>query len=125
MNNLEFTLNKYNCLVCKKEYSRKSSLDKHRLLCDYKTKTKSELIVEEEEIGDKPSYDQLVKIVQEMSIKYAKMETKVDEMQQWINRRKKKLDIVGWLNENINASIGFLEWITMTINVDAKHFEYL
>jgi hypothetical protein len=53
------------------------------------------------------------------------METKVDEMQQWINRRKKKQDIVGWLNENINASIGFLEWITMSINVDAAHFEYL
>ncbi len=90
MNHLEIPLNKYNCSVCKKEYTRKSSLDKHRLLCDYKTKTKIELTVEEEEIGDKPSYDQLVKIVQELSTKYAKMETKVDEMQQCINRRKKK-----------------------------------
>jgi len=125
MNHLEIPLNKYNCSVCKKEYTRKSSLDKHRLLCDYKTKTKIELTVEEEEIGDKPSYDQLVKIVQELSTKYAKMETKVDEMQQWINRRKKKQDVVGWLSENVNATIGFLEWITMTIRVEAKHFEYL
>lgn len=126
-NNLETQINKnkYNCQICKKEYSRKTSLDKHRLLCEYKTKTKTELTVEEEEIGDKPSYAQLVKIVQELSIKYAQMETKMDEMQQWINRRKKKQDVIGWLNGNINASIGFLEWITMTIHVDATHFEYL
>ena len=33
-------------------------------------KSKTEIIIEEEESSDKPSYDQLVKIVQELSIKY-------------------------------------------------------
>ena len=116
---------KYRCLICKKEYTRKTSLDKHKLLCDYKSKSKSELITEDEEIGDKPSYDQLVKIVQELSIKYGKMETKLDDLQQWIARRKKKQDVISWLNANINATVGFLEWVTMLIEVNAKHFDYL
>ena len=114
---------KYRCLICKKEYTRKTSLDKHKLLCDYKSKSKSELITEDEEIGDKPSYDQLVKIVQELSIKYGKMETKLDDLQQWIARRKKKQDVISWLNANVNATVGFLEWVTMLIEVNAKHFD--
>ena len=125
MYSIEITPSKYSCIVCKKEYIRKASLDKHKLLCDFRTKTRTELIVEEEEIGDKPTYDQLVRIVQELSIKYSKMETKVEELQQWINRKKKKQDVVSWLNVNVNATIGFLEWITMSIEVNKSHFEYL
>ena len=35
---LQETLNsaKYCCGVCNKEYTRKSSLDKHKILCDFK-----------------------------------------------------------------------------------------
>lgn len=127
MNTLEIKQQqyKYSCLICKKEYTRKASLDKHKLLCDFKSKTKTELIVQDEEIGDKPSYDQLVKIVQELSIKYNKMESKVDELQQWITRRKKKQDVISWLNINVNATVGFLEWVTILIEVKSSHFEYL
>ena len=67
---------KYKCLICKKEYSRKASIDKHRILCDFKSKSKTEIIIEEQEASDKPTYDQLVKIVQELAIKQAKMEAK-------------------------------------------------
>ena len=52
----------YRCESCKKTYTKKSSLDKHKLLCDYKSKSKLELKVAEEELGDIPSYDQLVKL---------------------------------------------------------------
>jgi hypothetical protein len=116
---------KYKCLICKKEYSRKASIDKHRILCDFKSKSKIELIVEQEESSDKPTLDQLIKIVQEMAIKQAKMETKMEEMQQYINRKKQKLDVITRLNTTVNATIGFLEWITMTIQVSTADFEYL
>ena len=116
---------KYKCLVCKKEYSRKTSIDKHRILCDFKSKSKIELVVEQEESSDKPTNDQLIKIVQELAIKYAKMEEKMLEMQQYINRKKQKLDVITRLNTTVNATIGFLEWVTMTIHVSATDFEYL
>lgn len=116
---------KYKCFLCKKEYMRKASLDKHRILCDLKTKTKTELIVEEEETSNKPTYDELVKIVQELALKQAKMESKMEEMQQYIARKKQKLDIITHLNTNVNSTIGFLEWVTMSLQVSTDDFQSL
>lgn len=106
----------YCCELCKKSYSRKSSLDKHKLLCDYKSKSKIEHKVEEEELGDTPTYEQMVKIVQELAFKYVKLEEKMEQMQGWINQKKQKIKVVDWLNEHVVATIGFKEWTT-TITV--------
>ncbi len=102
----------YCCDLCKKSYTRKSSLDKHKLLCDYKSKSKIEHKVDEEELGDTPTYEQLVKIVQELAFKYVKMEEKVEQMQGWINQKKQKIKVLDWLNEHVVATIGFKEWVT-------------
>lgn len=113
---------KYSCNVCKKQYTRKSSLDKHKILCDYKTKSKIEVEVAIEEANDKPTYDELVKIVQELSKKYVKMEEKVNEMQQYIDRKKKKMDVISWLSTHVTVTVGFLEWINMFVTVEPAHF---
>ena len=81
----------YCCDLCKKSYTRKSSLDKHKLLCNYKSKSKIEHKVEEEELGDTPTYEQLVKIVQELTFKYVKMEEKLEHLQKWVNQKKQKI----------------------------------
>ena len=103
---------KYCCQVCKKTYTRKTSLDKHKILCDFKTKTKLEHQVEEEELGDVPTHEQLVKIVQELTFKYVKLEEKMEHLQKWVNQKKQKIKVIDWLNEHIDATIGFKEWIT-------------
>jgi pterin-4a-carbinolamine dehydratase len=110
------TITGYCCNLCKKSYTRKSSLDKHKLLCDYKTKSKLEHKVEDEELGDTPTYEQLVKIVQELAFKYVKLEEKIEQMQVWVSQKKQKIKVIDWLNEHVNATIGFKEWTT-TIKV--------
>ena len=40
--NKSSAISAYCCDLCKKSYTRKSSLDKHKLLCDYKSKSKLE-----------------------------------------------------------------------------------
>ena len=117
--------NAYSCQLCKKEYTRKSSLDKHKVLCEFKTKSKLDIQVDVEEATDKPTYDELVKIVQELSIKYVKMEEKVTEMQQYIDRKKKKVDVITWLNAHVSPTVGFLEWINIVIVVEPCHFLHL
>jgi len=112
INNDTITGTKYCCLLCKKSYTRKTSLDKHKILCDFKTKTKVELQVEEEELGDTPSHEQLVKIVQELTFKYIKLEEKMEHLQKWVNQKKQKIKVIDWLNEHIEPTIGFKEWIT-------------
>ena len=106
----------YCCEMCKKSYTRKSSLDKHKLLCDYKAKSKLDHKVEDEELGDTPTHEQLVKIVHELAFKYVKLEEKVEQMQAWVSQKKQKIKVIDWLNEHVNATIGFKEWTT-TITV--------
>jgi hypothetical protein len=115
----------YSCPSCKKLYTRKGSLEKHKVLCEYKSKSKLELQVAVEEAPDKPTYDQLVQIVQELSIKYGKMEEKMTEMQHYIDRKKKKVDVVAWLNTHVRPTCGFLEWVNMVVSVEPSHFLYL
>lgn len=115
----------YTCPLCKKGYTRKSSLEKHVILCEFRSKSKLELQVAVEEASDKPTYDQLVKIVQELSIKYVKMEEKMTEMQQYIDRKKKKVDVISWLNSHVKPTTGFLEWVGSIVTVEQSHFLHL
>jgi len=121
----EVVTNKFCCAVCNKQYTRKSSLDKHRILCDFKMKTKRENQIETEELGDVPTHFQLVKIVQELTLKMIKMEEKMEQMQKWVERKKRKLNVVLWLNTNVNPTIGFLEWVHTALIVKPEHFENL
>ena len=112
-----------NCINCQKKYTRKTSYDKHLVLCDFINTNKRgrRLIIEED--GDIPTYNQLVTIVQELSLKYSKLETKLDEMQKWVDNKKKKIDIVAWLNSNA-PNIEYDEWykhINVTIESSFEH----
>lgn len=115
-NTYTITAATYCCLVCKKTYRRKISFDRHKILCDFKTKTKLELQIEEEETNDMPNHTQLVKIVQELTFKYIKLEEKMEHLQKWVNQKKQKIKVIDWLNEHIESTIGFKEWMT-TIQV--------
>jgi hypothetical protein len=117
--------NKLCCNVCHKQYIKKSSLDKHKILCDFKMKTKREIQIELEEIEDIPTHYQLVKIVQELTLKQIKMEEKMEEIQKFVNNKKKKLNVSLWLNVNIIPTIGFLEWVNTSLIVKMKHVEIL
>jgi hypothetical protein len=123
-NNIENN-QKYCCNICYKEYTRKNSLEKHKILCEFKYKTNLEKQVDYEEAGDIPTHVQLVQIVQQLSIKLSKMEEELSEAKKWMNRKKKKINVIGWLNDNIQPSIGFLEWVNMEFKVSSQHFDTL
>ncbi len=121
----ELSTNKLCCAVCNKQYTRKSSLDKHKILCDFKIKTKREHQIDNEELGDTPTHYQLVKIVHELTFKMIKMEEKMEQMQKWVDRKKRKLNVVMWLNTNVNPTISFMEWVHSELIVKPQHFENL
>jgi hypothetical protein len=86
------------CTYCGKSYTRKSSYDRHLILCEVAYKSKREKKCEEEESTDIPSVAKLYAIIQEMAYKQEKMEEKMEEMQKWIDKKKTKLNVVKWLN---------------------------
>jgi pterin-4a-carbinolamine dehydratase len=127
VNSTSSSSSSYCCDLCKKSYTRKSSLDKHKLLCDYKSKSKLDYKVEDEELGDVPTHEQLVKIVHELAFKYVKLEEKVEQMQAWVSQKKQKIKVIDWLNEHVNATIGFKEWtttITVTPHIALSLIDY-
>lgn len=119
------TNQKYCCNVCYKEYSRKNSLEKHKVLCDFKHKSHLEKRTEYEEAGDIPNHVDLVKVVQQLSIKLTRLEEELSEAKKWMNRKKKKINVIGWLNENVCPTIGFLEWVNIQLKVCPDHFDLL
>jgi hypothetical protein len=115
----------YCCILCEKKYTRKSSYDKHVVLCDFLFSSKREKQITNQETEDMPSYHQLVNIVQELTIKYSQMENKLAAMQKWVEKKKKKINVIQWLNNNSEpTSQAFEEWIK-NINIQENHFEYL
>jgi hypothetical protein len=70
-------------------------------------KSKRLKLCEEEESTDIPTVDKLYKIIQEMALKQQQMEEKMDEMQKWIDKKKKKLNIISWLNTQFKPSLVF------------------
>lgn len=114
----------HTCDTCDKKYTQKSSLQKHIVLCAFITKTKREKQIQNEEDTDIPTYFQLVHIVQELSIKYNKLENQLSEMQKWVEKKKKKINVVSWLNINMEPRIYFQDWIK-TFVIKEQHFQFL
>jgi hypothetical protein len=115
---------KYGCETCGKKYLRKSSLEKHIILCEFLSKTKREKDILKEEENDLPSYLQLTYIVQELSLKYSKLEKQMEDMQKWIEKKKKKINVISWLNSNVEPPQTFTDWINELI-LKEEHFEFL
>lgn len=112
------------CPYCTKEYSRKSSFDKHILICDFLQKSKKEQEIDNQESDNLPSFKELVIIVQELAKKNKKLEEKMTHMEKWIETKKKKVNVVQWLNQNVIPPIHFLDWCTR-INVSTNHMMHL
>ncbi len=111
------------CNFCGKKYTRKSSYDKHVLLCEVFNKSKREKkLEEEEELKELPSQKQLYKIIEELAFKYQKMEEKMTEMQKWVQKNKKKINILDWLNENATTNIKFND-VANTFVMTDKYIE--
>jgi hypothetical protein len=107
--------NVYSCSVCNKKYSRKHSLDKHKILCEFNYQSIRERNIVNEEIEDIPSFLELVKIVQELHIKNSKMEEKITNMQKWVDKKKQKIDILNWLDVNVTPTLSFNDWVCSNI----------
>lgn len=80
--------------------------------------------IDNQESLDIPTQSQLIKIVQELTIKMVKMEEKINEMQKWVVNKKRKLNVIKWLNQHVCPDLNFTEWVN-SINVSSEHYDYL
>lgn len=96
------------CVHCGKSYKLKINLNKHTNLCELISKSKRSkpyLIIEEEE--EIPSQKIMYKMLLEMAQKYSSLEEKMTEMNKWANKKKKKINVLDYLNTNITPLLLF------------------
>ena len=93
------------CVYCGKSYKKKSNLEKHTNLCELLNKSKKSLVIEDEE--EIPSHRKIYQILLELCNKYNRLEEKVDELNKWVVKKKKKINVIDWLNTNITPEIKF------------------
>jgi len=110
------------CIYCGKSYKQKSNLEKHANLCELLNKSKKFLVVEDEEVI--PSQRKMYEILLELGNKFNRLEEKVDELNKWVIKKKKKINVIEWLNTNITPKIKFDNLIEKIIITD-EDIKYL
>ena len=94
------------CIYCGKSYKKKTNLEKHTILCELINKSKRGLSsVDDEEII--PSQKKMFHMLLELGSKFNKLEEKVEEMNKFIIKKKKKINVIEWLNTNMKPNIKF------------------
>jgi hypothetical protein len=81
------------CLHCGKGYKTRVNLEKHLILCELVHKSKKITINEEEEL-EIPSQKKIFQMLLELGQKYNKLEEKVDEINKWVVKKKKKINVI-------------------------------
>jgi len=116
----------YKCSCCKREYQRKLFYDKHILLCHLMmTKSVAEMKKDDEEQAGTPTVRVLYEIILEMNAKMVKMEARLDEYAKWVETRKRKLNIVEWLNNKYNGyPTSYTSWFN-SIKISRVHLEMM
>ena len=117
---------KYKCGFCGRDYQRKVYFSRHIAICELMCKSVKELRLENQELDDTPSLRALYDVVLEMASKMSSMEQKMKEMSKWIDSKKRKINIVDWLNLNYkSADMLSIENFIMNIKVEYRHLDYL
>lgn len=110
------------CVYCGKSYKKKCNLEKHINLCELLNKSKKTLVIEDEE--EIPSQRKIYQILLELGNKYNRLEEKIDELNKWVVKKKKKINVIEWLNTNITPEIKF-ENLIEKINIIDDDVKYL
>jgi len=91
------------CVHCGKNYKKQKNLDDHIIFCDLLHNSKKNISEDEDDIVI-PSAKTMYKMLIELGKKYITLEEKITK---GVIEKKKKVDIVEWLNENVKPKIVF------------------
>jgi hypothetical protein len=115
----------FGCIYCGKNYKTKINLQKHQVLCETLVRAKKNKNLNMEEEFATPTPKQMYKIILDLSIKCNHLEEKVEQMQKWnITQKRKKINILDWLNENQIPSQSLESWI-QSIQIQEKEIEMI
>jgi hypothetical protein len=95
------------CIHCGKSYKKRINLDNHVIICELLHNRRNTSLVIEDDEEPLPSQRKLFHMLIELGQKYNKLEEKVEELNKWVIKKKKKIKILEWLNDNYTPNILF------------------
>lgn len=115
------------CIWCGKGYKTKINLEKHTILCELihksskkrANKNNSDLNDFDDVGDDLPSPKKMYQMLLELGYKYSKLEEKMDEVNKFVVKKKKKINVLEWLNSNIVTSLVFENLIEQIKIIDS------
>jgi len=110
------------CRYCGKNYIKKTNLDKHIILCELINTSRSTTILDED--YEVPSNRKMYQMILEIGKKLNGLDEKVNELNKWVIKKKKKINVVEWLNNNITPEIIFDNLIEKIL-IDKDDINYL
>jgi hypothetical protein len=112
------------CPHCLRGYlKRNEHYDRHVLMCNFMGKTREKRKQEDNKADSLPSLEEMFTIVVEMTTKYMQLDRKVDEMSRWVETKKRKVDILEWLDNNYTIMpFTYDEWLQQII-ITREHLE--
>jgi len=109
------------CIHCGKSYKVRANLEKHLILCEI---THSKKCKSEEGDDEMPSQKTMYKMIVELAQKYNRLEEKMNEVNKWVVKKKKKVDVKDWLNTTITPEYTF-DHLIDKIHIHTADIEYL
>lgn len=96
------------CVYCGKSYKLRSNLNKHASICELVDKSKKKtFIIEEDEEANAPSQKTMYKMLIELASKYNKLDQEMREIKKWVVTKKKKINVLEWLNNTVVVDYTF------------------
>lgn len=109
------------CVNCGKNYKKRENLTKHLVLCDF-LKTKP---LDQDEQIIIPSSRVMYNLLMELGQKYNKLEEQMNEMTKWVAKKKKKINVIDWLNSNVAPKIAFDSFMDTCISFKDVDMEFV
>lgn len=116
--------NTIKCKYCGRDYKSKNYYNRHVLVCEILSKTDKERAQEEEELSDTPNHRKMYELLLEMTLKYSKMEKKLEELSKWTETKKSKIHVIDWLNINYKSATKFIDFCN-NLKLNYSHLELI
>jgi hypothetical protein len=94
------------------------------VLCELVHKIKSGKKIAQEVELEPPSPKIMYQMILQLAEKYCKLEDKTTEMNKWVVKKKKKMDVVVWLNDSVKPDYEFDE-LTDRVVIDDADVEFM
>jgi hypothetical protein len=110
----------YQCCFCKREYKEKFNYDRHKVCCEFLSKTRREQLNEMDQIEKLPTQKEMYMLIQELALRNEKLEKELAKLK---HVQKQKINILEWLNSvnSPNPNLSFMDWVLQVVYPEIKN----